>query len=263
MINNIAPPRHNAVVGIGVVSHRPIHLWRDEVYESEVEPLHDVDILASVVVVVATRARVDAIFVGKVARGVGSTLRSLTEAHPRLSFLKHIVELLHQHGHILATPVGLRESTSGSLVAVVEIGIFAQGSAIVVVVVEKHSVDVVVLRDFLADGNNAVLHLGDTGIENLSRAAIDGPALLYVARNVAFLSARSSRAVEAIGIDPRMALNAALVALGNEELKWVPTRVLATGSGDILRPRLIARLVHGIAHAAHLEVDGIEIIHGK
>ena len=189
LLHHLAPPRHNlAVIVLG--TDGPIHLRRNIVNQPFIEPLHDVDILAAIVVVVAHRAFFDAVFVSHRLRGVGGALRSLSEPNPRLGALKHVIELAHEVGDVLATPIGLRERAACRNVGIIQVGILAQGCAVIVIVVEEHAVDIVVQYNFLADVNNAVLHFSQPRIENQPRPAGDGPAFFNVACYVAALTAR-------------------------------------------------------------------------
>ena len=45
----------------------------------------------------------------------------------------------------------------------------------------------------------------------------------------------------------------------DDERQRVPARVCPQGSGEFLRPGLVARTIEGVCPAAHLEVDGIEV----
>ena len=69
----------------------------------------------------------------------------------------------------------------------------------------------------------------------------------------------SSRA-PAVGIYPRMALHATLMAALDDILQGVKPRVLATGTRQVTRPGLDARLVHRVTHRTHLKIDRIEAV---
>ena len=261
MVYNIAPPGHKFAI-IHRVTYCPIHLWRNKVDYSLIEPFHDVDILAAVVIVVAVRTFGDAVFVGKALVGVGGALRGLSEAHPWLGFGNHGVEFAHEVGHVLASPVGLTQRAACVNIAVVVACIFAHGGAIVVVIVEEHAVDIIFGDYLFADFHYMVLHIGSAGIEYATRTALYHPSVFHISGAIAGATARCA-GVESVRIDPCVALQAALMALGYEKFKRVPSGIFATGACEPTCPRLIARLIHGVAHAAHLKVHCIKVVHRK
>ena len=57
-----------------------------------------------------------------------------------------------------------------------------------------------------------------------------------------------------------MALDAAGVALFNGIFQRVIARVLAAGARQVAGPGLIAGLVEGVTHRAHLQEDSIEVL---
>ena len=65
---------------------------------------------------------------------------------------------------------------------------------------------------------------------------------------------------DAEGIDPGVALHAALVTLGHHPLQGIPARVLAAGARDVLAPGFEARPVVGVAVRAHMEADAGEVL---
>ena len=185
------------------------------------------------------------------------------EAHLGLGVLNHVIDVAHHHVDVVAAPVGKGHVHAGIVPQVVVAGTAVGGNAVGIEVVVKHdTVHIIVGDDLTDDVDNALTRLGQAGIEDGRRAAAVGVGEQH-ARVLEFLvlgripvGARTP----AIGIDPRVALDAAGMALLDDILQRVVARILATGSGQVTRPGLVTRLVHRITHRAHLKEDGIEVL---
>ena len=58
-------------------------------------------------------------------------------------------------------------------------------------------------------------------------------------------------------IYPSMAFHPALMAFLHDEFQRVVCRRRAARASQVRRPRLIFRVIHGVAHRAHLKPDGV------
>ena len=174
-----------------------------------------------------------------------------------------VVELLHQPVHVVAAPVVTREHAAGRAVARIRDGIreLDQAPAPVAllvrieVVVDMHAIDVVALHHVEDHPHRVRAHGLIPGVHPAMcavRAHHRRPLVGDVIRRQRSLRRRMSRA---IGIEPRVQLEPALVRLCHRELQRIPHRPRrdALASGQILRPRLDVGLVQRIGRRPHLE----------
>ena len=196
-------------------------------------------------------------------RAARHTCRTDTEAHPRLGLLDHVVHVTHHHVDVLAAPVALRHRAARSPVGVVQVGIERERRVVLVVeiVVEHESIDVIFHNDVLAHVHHTLTHLGDTGIEYRLIAGGQQPLGMGIDIIPLALAPHVAAMAVAVGIDPGIDLNAALVGLLDQIAKGVERRGHATGARDIARPRLIGRIVHRVTHRTHVIIDHVDVVH--
>jgi len=155
--------------------------------------------------------------------------------------------------------------SSGRLPIVV-VACLARGrdAAGIEIVVEDDAVDVVLLYQLLADIHDALIGCIEGGIEDDGGCAAGiGVAEQHLGiLESAVLGCTPSFGIgrPSVGIDPRMALQSAIVALLNHERQRVPSRIPTSLICQITGPRLIAGLLESIAHRTNLKIDGVEVV---
>ena len=178
--------------------------------------------------------------------------------------LDHVVHLSHHAVHVGATPVAQGHVNVGVEPFLVVAGTAVAGDAVgVEVVVVEDTVDIIFRDDFLAHVHNALHRLVARRVKNHIVAGAQQQSRLAqghvhgVAGSVPLVDAV---AAVAVGVDPGVALHASLVTCLDGIGERVPGGHLAASAGEVARPGLVARLIHRVAHRAHLEVDGVEIV---
>ena len=138
--------------------------------------------------VVSRRAVCYAIFVGSGGRTCGHACRSDSETHPRLGGAYHVVDGDDHAVHIVAAPVALRECSAGCGVSLIEVGVERKVGAArgIEIVVEEHSVHVVVCDDFADNIHDSLRNLRQPWIYHDIRAIRQKPvgvvaAVIHVA----------------------------------------------------------------------------------
>ena len=260
LLANLSPPLRYACVGLRCV---PIYLRSHEVDVATRYPRHGVAVNL-VILPVAARARVHAILRRHCGVGASHTSRANAEPHPRLGGLHHLVHIVNHHVHIFTAPVALRHGAARTAIGIVLGRVKRHRSAVLVieVVVEHQSVAVILCDDVLAHIHNALAHLGQARIEHRFIVVLHEPlgVRVHIVQFTLPPQASRTRGI-AIGIDPGINLNAALVPLFNQIGKRVERRSLATLTAHQIGPGLVGRVIIGITHGAHMKIDGIHVVH--
>ena len=269
VLGDIAPPLGQGTKGVGRVVALPVELGRDIVDGALLEPRQRVAEERGVLPVAASGARVYAMLRGTCCRRSCHTGGSYGKAHLRLHLLHHVIHVGNHLVDLRAAPVGKAQAGAAVLPQRV-VGSAAVGgySAGIKVVVEDDAIDVVVLNHLAAHVHDALTRGGQAGVEHCgggSRTVGIGEQDTRVAQRLVLRGVPGAWAAVGItvGVHPGMALDAPLVALLHGKRQWVPAGIGATGASEVTRPRLVARLVHRVAHRAHLNAHGIHVGAGK
>ena len=228
-VGYIAPPVSLGAVSIGGVGGGPVELRRDVVDRAVLEPSQRVAVNLVVLPVVVTRVGTDAIagvLVARCRHAAGDARGRDSESHVGVGSLDGVVDLFDHIVHIAAAPVGYRHAATAVLVALV--GVPVGGSVVlghvvgIEVVIKDDAVDVVILYHLATYIDNSLAC-------SLQRRIEDGVAVVvdeHVVGNE-FLVERCApsgvaAACPSVGVDPRMAFHASLVAFLNHEGQWIP-----------------------------------------
>ena len=229
---NLTPPGSNP----GISTRRfPIDLWSQEVDSAARYPSHWVAVNLVILPVTAYGTRVHAIPIGNRLGGTCHTGRADAEAHPRLGRLDHIVHVLDHLVDVLTPPVTLRHRAARRPVGVIQVGIKRERRIVLIIkiIVKHQSIDVIFHQNILADVHHSLPHLGDAGVEHRLITGRQQPFGMGIDIVPLALAPHVVTVAVAIGIDPSIDLDAALVGLGNEILQRVKRGCHATGSRNV------------------------------
>ena len=172
--------------------------------------------------------------------------------------LNHVVDGAHHAVDVGTAPVAKAQRCAALLPLVVVVGGVVGGNATgIEIVVVEDAVHVIVGDNLLAHVHNAVDGALLRGVKDDVGAVGDEPSV--VLQFLVFGGVPVGAGAEAVGVHPRVALHAALVAAFHHILQRVVAGVLAAGACQVARPRLITGAVHGIAHGTYLEVHSVEV----
>ena len=241
----------------------PVDLGRDIVDGALLEPGQRVAEDAVVLPVAARGAGSDAMLRCRRAASACHTSGADAETHLGLHLLDHVIDVGNHHVDIVTAPVGKGHVHVRVVPQVVVLGTAVGGDAVgVEVVVKDDAVHVIFGDDFFDDVDDALAGLGQAGIEDGGRGAATGVGQQHarILQFLVLLGIPVGAGAPAIGIHPGVALDAAGMALLDGILQRVVAGITAAGAGQVAGPWLIAGLVEGVAHCAHLQEDGIEML---
>ena len=182
-----------------------------------------------------------------------------TQAYPRLGSAHIVVQLLDQQIDILTTPIAQLHTVAILCIALLVGELLVLNGIGIEIVVHMDCIYVVAGYDVAYYLGDEVAALGQTRIEqNLLTVANEPFGVLVV--DVVFRQLVSLDRRNAIGVDPSVQLDVALVALVDHKLQGVPHRVgsFTCGAGQIAAPRLQLRRIEGVSRRADLPQNGID-----
>ena len=263
MLGDVAPPLGQGTEGVSRVGRLPVELGRDIVDGALLQPGQRVAEDAVVLPVAAGRAGGDAMLTGRCAAGACHASGADAEAHLGLHVLDHVIDIPDHHVDIVTSPVGKSHVHSRVIPQIIVPCAAVRGDAVGVEVVVKHdTVHVIVGDDFPNHVNDALARLGQARIQDGGRGAAAGVTEQHalVLQVLVLRRIPVGARAPAVGINPGVALDTADMALRDGILQRVIARILAAGAGQVTRPGLIARLVEGVTHRAHLQENRIEVL---
>ena len=191
--------------------------------------------------------------------GAGHASGGDAEAHPGFGLLDHVVHGLHHAVHVIAAPVGHGHvgTRVDPFLIVARRGIGGDAVGVEVVVIQ-YAVKVIVGHQFVAHLHNAVNGALLSWVKNDGGAVSQQPT--FVLELLVISGVPVGTCAPSVGVHPRVALHAALVACFHYILQGVVAWIFAASACQVTRPWFDARLIHRVAHRAHLEVHRIEVV---
>ena len=254
-----APPLGEGSEGGCGVGGSPVDLRRDVVERTVVHPCNRVAVdVAILPVACAYRRRIDAGCAGAV---LGYACGRDAEACLGAGGFHGVIHCLNHLVHIGTTPVA---DGHGGAAVFVELVVGCRRGfchAVGVEVVVKHDAIHFVVGAYLFGYIHYVVYYAlQAGIEAGERTfgyEHPGVAKFHVVAGAPVVGGGGGPAV---GVEPRVQLDAALVRFFYGIFKRVPPGVGAAAPRQIRRPRNVRRFVKGVAHGAHLEECYVESI---
>ena len=248
------PPAKQGGVRLAHFCDGPVQLRRGVVQPAFPQPLPRV--------AVQLHVAVEAAHVGRIA-GAPDAERADADLHPGLRLLHAVVHLLHERVDVCATPVITLQRTARLRVGRVALVVGERDQRPVPVsflvgievVVDVHAIHVVAAHDILDDAERLLDHGGLTRIH---------PQVAAVALHECWTCrcdvCRVERApvagmTRAVRIEPCMQLDAARMCLAHHEGQRIPRRqrCAALRAGEVDRPGLDRRRIHGVGRWSHLK----------
>ena len=189
--------------------------------------------------------------------------RADTEDAVGLDFLDETVNTADEFVDVVDAPFELRTDCGvfglcGGIVVGIE---FVGGGIGVEIVVEDDAVDVIFDHDILDYVAYALLYLLKGGVKDSFLAGLGDEPLgvgVFVVEVAAVLAVGVYAAI-AVGIDPCIDLDSALVALIKEEAEGIEGGSGAAFGGNVLGPGLVGGFVGRVAVRAYVIVDNVDV----
>ena len=175
--------------------------------------------------------------------------------------MNHFPELAHGFVHIGTAPITDAEFGAARFVELIVGGtaIFGCAAAGIEIIVENNAVDIVVFNHFFTHFQQVVARGLEPGIEHYAVVHLHQYAGFEHGFVDVGLGVVAAAVAEAEGIHPCINFQAALVAFFHGKCQWVPSRVFASGAGQVARPWFVAGFIEGICHRANLQAHRIHI----
>lgn len=253
-VGMIVPPVHEHEVAGSLVFQFPVELRHHIVHPPLGGPLEAVGIQG----VVALQP------IGLAAVGVTGLVApdaegADAEAHPGLHLLDGIVQLLDEQVHVVAAPVALVPSDAVGVITgrIGKVNPFDRIG--IKVVVHVDGINIISLQDVAHHAVDEVAALGQAWVKvELTIGIVEKPLGVLVV-DMARCRVVVLATGHTIGVDPRVQLHTAAVALVDHKLQGIPqrTRGFARLAGNPARPWLELANVGRIGLRSHLPDDGI------